>query len=67
MQDRRSRAGATARPDWQQGCAVVYLTDRAESVQLVPIHDGSLVWAGVEVVGQDYGHAVEAEFGRPVS
>lgn len=58
--------GATARPDWQQGCAVVYLTDRAESVQLVPIHDGSLVWNGVEVVGQDYGYAVEAEFGRPV-
>jgi hypothetical protein len=58
--------GATARPDWQQGCAVVYLTDRTESVQLVPINGGSLVWNGVEVVGQDYGHAVEAEFGRPV-
>ena len=59
--------GATARPDWQQGCAVVYLTDRTESVQLVPINGGSLVWNGVEVVGQDYGHEVEAEFGRPVS
>lgn len=58
--------GATARPDWQQGCAVVYLTDRAESIQLVPIHDGSLVWNGVEVVGRDYGAEVEAEFGRPV-
>lgn len=58
--------GATARPDWQQGCAVVYLTDRTESVQLVPIHEGSLVWNGAEVVGQDYGSAVEAEFGRPV-
>jgi len=58
--------GATARPDWQQGCAVVYLTDRAESIQLVPITNGSLVWNGVEMVGQDYGHAVEAEFGRPV-
>jgi hypothetical protein len=46
---------------------VVYLTDRTESVQLVPINGGSLVWNGVEVVGQDYGHEVEAEFGRPVS
>jgi hypothetical protein len=45
---------------------VVYLTDRAESIQLVPITNGSLVWNGVEMVGQDYGHAVEAEFGRPV-
>ncbi len=58
---------ATARPDWQHGCAVVTLTEQSEFVHLLPIERGRMVWAGEEIVGQDYGNIVEAKYGRPVA
>ena len=57
---------ATPRPDWQHGCAVVTLTEQSEFVTLLPIERGRMVWCGEEFIGQDFGLAVEARFGRPV-
>jgi hypothetical protein len=58
--------GATGRPDWQHGCVVVSMTDKNEYVQLVPIHDGSMIWNSDLIVGVDHGAEIARAINRPV-
>jgi hypothetical protein len=57
---------ATPRVDWQHGCAVVYMTEQHEFVQVVPIHNGTMVWDGSAIIGADLGEQFAAIMGRPV-
>ena len=47
--------GVSLSPDWQQGCGVATLDEDTEQVhmQVLPIYDGSLVWDGRVIEGQD--------------
>lgn len=58
--------GVSARPDWQHGCALIWLTDAGEHVQLIPIHRGTLVYGGEIITGVDRGEEIAASIGRPV-
>jgi hypothetical protein len=57
---------ATPRVDWQHGCAVVYMTDKHEFVQALPIHNGTMVWDGKIIYGQDLGEQFAKIMDRPV-
>lgn len=58
--------GVSSRPDWQHGCALIWLTDTGEHVQLIPIHRGTLVYDGEVITGVDRGAEISASIGRPV-
>ena len=47
--------GVSLNPDWQQGCGIVTLDQQTEQIhmQVLPIYDGSLVWDGRVIEGQD--------------
>ena len=47
--------GVSQNPDWQQGCGIATLDEDSGQVhmQMLPIYDGSLVWDGRVIEGQD--------------
>ena len=47
--------GVSQNPDWQQGCGIATLDEDTEQVhmQVLPIYEGSLVWDGRVIEGQD--------------
>ena len=53
--------GVNLNPDWQQGVGIATLDEQTELVhmQVLPIHDGSLVWDGRVIEGQDSSEIAE--------
>ena len=47
--------GVSLSPDWQQGCGIATFDEKTEQVhmQVLPIYDGSLVYDGRVIEGQD--------------
>lgn len=45
--------GVSAHPDWQQGIGIVWWDEARgqEHIEIVPIHNGVLVWKGERIVG----------------
>ena len=57
--------GVSLSPDWQQGCGVATLDEKTEQVhmQVLPIYDGSLVYDGRVIEGQDPAEQIAFETG----
>jgi hypothetical protein len=58
--------GVSQRPDWQQGVGLVWWdeTRQQEHIELIPIHDGVLVWRGERIEGE--GAELAAEVGAAI-
>ena len=57
--------GVSLSPDWQQGCGIATLDEKTEQVhmQVLPIYDGSLVYDGRVIEGQDPAEQIAFETG----
>ena len=57
--------GVSLSPDWQQGCGIATFDKRTEQVhmQVLPIYDGSLVYDGRVIEGQDPAEQIAFETG----
>lgn len=58
--------GVSARPDWQQGVAVLWWDGEHAHVELVQIIDGRAVWRGDLIEGEDRSAEIGAAIGWPM-